>query len=103
MYTERVTVQRAPNPAGAASGAAERVYTTVITTFPMRITALRGSYRQQNYGMTQEANYIGYAPGRPDIRVGDRIVNGSAVYDVTFVSLEERHHIEIDLALVVVP
>jgi len=103
MCTDRVTVQRAPNPAAAASGAAERVYATHLTNVPFSIQARSGSYRQREDGMAPEAMFVGFCPGVPDIKAGDRILHGTTRYDVTFVANQFGHHLECDLALVVVP
>ena len=102
MCRDRVSVERAPNPAGSASGAATRVFATHLTNVPFAIQPRTGSYRQREFGMEKESNFIGFSPGVPDIRAGDRIVHGTTRYDVTFVANHAGHHIECDLALVVI-
>lgn len=105
LYDERVTVERAAQPAAGQSGSAERVYVAVasLTNIPFSLQARSGSYRQREYGMEREAQFAGYSPGTPDIRPGDRILHGTTRYDVMFVATRHGHHIECDLVLVTMP
>ena len=102
FLTERVTIQRAPAATVAADGSADRAFASTATNVPASIQARSGTYRQGEIGLTSESAFAGYFSATTDIRRGDRVVHGTSIYDVTFVTTRHANHTEADLALVAV-
>jgi hypothetical protein len=107
LLRDRVAVKRPAFARSAtgevSSGAWPAGWTTIASNLPAGIRPLSGSYRQREYGRAKETTHRGYFILKSDVRVGDRIVVGASVYEVTFVASRCHHHLEVDLASVVAP
>jgi len=96
---DSVTIQRA-TPATSAAGDVTETFASSSTGVLCDIQPLSGYYRSQEEGKASPSTHRGFFGSGTDVRDGDRIVNGSKTYLVTFVS-NFRHHLEANLAEIV--
>jgi len=106
LLNKSVTVTRITSGGITASGDINNSYASHLTGVAMRITNndMINESGVSNYGLKAESTHIGFCAAGLDIKLGDKVVDGSYSYDVKFVEREPggalSHHIQLYLKLV---